>query len=169
MRESAKARKHEGTKARRHEGTKARKREGAKGRRGELIRAFVLSCLRAFVPSCLRAFAPSRFRAFTLAEAIIAIVIIMVCFGLSTMIYINILRSDNRVERSKAFMETKRNAIQTNTDSRYFDEEILTDSLRIRKTIEAYQNDPVLKILTIEAFNEKGKKLSSYKQIILSK
>ncbi len=161
MRESAKARKHEGTKARKHEGTKARRREGAKGRRGELIRAFVLSCLRAF--------APSRFRAFTLAEAIIAIVIIMVCFGLSTMIYINILRSDNRVERSKAFMETKRNAIQTNTDSRYFDEEILTDSLRIRKTIEAYQNDPVLKILTIEAFNEKGKKLSSYKQIILSK
>ena len=107
--------------------------------------------------------------AFTLAEAIIAIVIIMVCFGLSTMIYINIIRSDNRLERSKAFMETKRNAIQTNTDRRYFDEEIVTDSLRIKKTMEVYQNDPVLKILIIEAFNEKGKKLSSHKQIILSK
>ncbi len=85
------------------------------------------------------------------------------------MIYINILRSDNRVERSKAFMETKRSVIQTNAEKRYFDEEIITDSLRIKKKIEVYQNDPVLKILTIEAFNEKGKKLSSHKQIILPK
>lgn len=109
-----------------------------------------------------------KIEAFTLAEAIIAIVIIMVCFGISTMIYINIIRSDNRAERSKAFMEAKRNAIQTNTEKRYFDEETMTDSLRIKKTIEVYQNDPLLKILTIEAFNEKGKKLSSHKQIILS-
>ena len=126
----------------------ARKRKEAKARRSEFIRTLP---------------------AFTLAEAIIAIVIIMVCFGLSTMIYINILRSDNRVERSKAFMETKRSVIQTNAEKRYFDEEIITDSLRIKKKIEVYQNDPVLKILTIEAFNEKGKKLSSHKQIILPK
>jgi Tfp pilus assembly protein PilV len=106
--------------------------------------------------------------AFTLAEAIIALVIIMVCFGLSTMIYLAVLRSDNRMERSKAFMEIKRSAVQTNAEKRYFDEEVMTDSLRIKKTIEVYQNDPVLKILTIEAFNEKGKKLSSHKQLILS-
>ncbi len=113
--------------------------------------------------------AKARAAAFTLAEAIIAVVIIMVCFGLSTMIYINIIRADNRSERSKAFMVTKQSAIQTNTEKRYFDEEIMSDSLRLKKRIEVYQNDPVLKILTIETFNEKGKKLSSHKQIILSK
>jgi Tfp pilus assembly protein PilE len=110
-----------------------------------------------------------RCASFTLMEAIIAIVIIMVCFGLSTMIYINIIRSDARLERSKAFMETKRSAIQTNMDKRYFDEEMMIDSLRIKRTIEAYQNDPELKILIIEAFNGKGKKMSSYKQIVISK
>jgi uncharacterized protein YxeA len=117
----------------------------------------------------LRKIKKYRCESFTLAEAIIAIVIIMVCFGLSTMIYINIIRSDNRLERSKAFMETKRNAIQTNTDKRYFDEETMAGGLRMKKTVEVYRNDPVLRIMTIEAFNEKGKKLSSHKQIILSR
>ncbi|MDR1729759.1 MAG: hypothetical protein LBR52_03760 [Prevotellaceae bacterium] len=144
--------------ARKRKSTKARKREGIS-----------LCFFRSFALSHFRTFVPSRLRAFTLAEAIIAIVIIMVCFGLSTMIYINIIRSDNRAERSKAFMETKRNAIQTNMEKRYFDEEITTDSLRIKKTIEAYQNDPALNILTIESFSGKGRKLSSHKQIILSK
>ena len=119
-----------------------------------------------------RAFAPSRLRAceaFTLVEAIVAIIIIMVCFGLSTMIYVNIIRSDARLERSKAFMETKRYAVQTNINKRYFDEETTIDSLHIKRTIETYRNDPELKILNIETFNGKGKKISSHKQIVISK
>ena len=108
--------------------------------------------------------------AFTLIEAIVAMVIIVVCFWLSSMIYINVVRADARAERLRAFTETKRIAVETKQRQTYYDEEIAIDStLYIKKTIEMYQNAPELKILNVEAYNAKQRKMASYKQIVTAK
>ncbi len=98
-----------------------------------------------------------------------AIVIILVCFWLSGMIYINLLRADARAERLRAFVETKRIAVETKQQQSFFDEEIAIDTtLFVKKSIENYQNDAGLNILYIETFNNSNRKLASYKQIIMA-
>ena len=108
--------------------------------------------------------------AFTLIEAVVAIVIVVACFWLSSMIYINVVRSDARAERLRAFSETKRIAVETKQRQTYYDEEIAIDStLFVKKTIEPYRSELELKILNIEAYNAKQRKLASYKRIVTAK
>ncbi len=108
-----------------------------------------------------------RCHAFTLIESVVAIIVVMICFWLSTMIYVNITRSDARMDRLKSFSEVRQQAVETHRQKCYFDEETTVDSLYIKKVIEPYQNDPNLKILSIEAQNSKKKKIAVYKQIII--
>ena len=111
---------------------------------------------------------PCYFASFTLIEAIVAIVIILACFWLSGMIYINLLRADTRAERLWAFVVTKSIAVETGKQRAFFDEEIMIDSLlTVKKNIEPYQNDAELKILNLETFNKMNRKLASHKQIII--
>ncbi len=110
-----------------------------------------------------------RCASFTLIEAVVAIIIVLACFWLSGMIYVNLLRSDARAERLRAFVITKSIVVETNKQHSFFDEGIEIDSLlSVKKTVEPYQGDTELKILTLEAFNKTSQKLVSCKQIIIA-
>ncbi|MDR1678834.1 MAG: hypothetical protein LBR81_03560 [Prevotellaceae bacterium] len=110
-----------------------------------------------------------RLASFTLIEAVVAMIIVLACFWLSGMIYINLLRTDARGEKLRAFTETKRIAIESKQQRSYFDEEIMIDSaLFVTKTIGTYRDNAELKVLHLETFNKTKRKLASYKQIIIA-
>jgi hypothetical protein len=111
----------------------------------------------------------NRCAAFTLIEAVVAIVIVMACFWLSGMIYVNLLRADARAEKLRAFAITKSISVESCKNHAFFDETITIDSvLFVKKTIENYNDYAKLKVLNVETFNNADRKLASYKQIVIA-
>lgn len=106
---------------------------------------------------------------FTLIEAVVSMIIIMACFAMSSMVYINVVRSDNKRERAMAFTEVNRIATETILNTQIFDQTFDVNGLTIVRHVEPYEGDNLLKTLTIEAYNQKKKGLYSFKQIIIAR
>lgn len=107
-------------------------------------------------------------KGFTLVEAIVSMIIIMSCFALSTMTYLNIIKTDNRVNKCQAFLFIEQYAQETIKEKSFVDQDRKFEGLTVRKRMEPYQNDDRLKILRIEVADKNGKPLSTYKQIVIA-
>ena len=108
-----------------------------------------------------------KINGFTLVEAMISMIIIMTCFAMSSMIYINILHSDNKREKAIAFIEVNRIATESLSKSQYTNQIFDVKGLTIERKIESYKSDDILKTFIVTAYNEKKRNLYSYKQIII--
>ncbi len=88
-----------------------------------------------------------KLKASTLMESLIAMVIIVVCMGVSAMIYSNVLDSDKQRIQLKAYMLLNTEAIQTKTEKSFIDSEKLVGDWTIKKTVELYpQTENVYKL-----------------------
>lgn len=110
-----------------------------------------------------------KLKGFTLVEAVVSMIIIMVCFSISTMVYLNVVKSDNISSKTKAFLEVKHIASSTFQNHEFFDQTFESDNLTVTRHIEPYQNNPKLKLIIITATNQKGKVLYTFKQITTEK
>ncbi|HOU69131.1 MAG TPA: hypothetical protein PKW49_11260 [Paludibacteraceae bacterium] len=110
-----------------------------------------------------------RLSAFTLIEAVTSMIIIMACFSISTMIYLNIIKSDNRVYRSEAFLIVNQWKEETLKNRQFFDQDQEVDGIIFSRTFENYQNEQKLKLMRIEARDQKKRVLYSYKQVVVIK
>ena len=109
-----------------------------------------------------------RDKGFTLVEAIVSMIIIMSCFALSTMTYLNIIKTDNRVNKCQAFLFIEQYAQETIKERSFVDKDSEFEGFIVQKRMEPYQNDDRLKILRIEVADKYGKHLSTYKQIVIA-
>lgn len=107
----------------------------------------------------------TKVQGFTLAEAVVSMIIIMACFSLSTMIYLNIIKSDNVSSKTKAFLEGNKVATETFQNHEFFDQDYELEEMTISRRIESYRNNDKLKLVLISVRNKEGKVLYSYKQI----
>lgn len=110
-----------------------------------------------------------KINGFTLVEAIVSMIIIMVCFSISTMVYLNVIKSDNISTKTKAFLEVNQIASSTFQNHEFFDQTFESDNLIITRHIEPYLNNEKLKLILITATNQKGKVLYTFKQITTEK
>lgn len=110
-----------------------------------------------------------RDNGFTLMEAVVSMIIIMTCYAMSTMIYLNILRADNTPNKTKAFVEVNNLASKSIHQASYGEEEIKHDNFLITKKLDPYKNDEKIKVLSIIASDGKGRVLYSFKQLVIVK
>lgn len=106
-------------------------------------------------------------KAFTILESMVAIVIVMIVFGLTSVVIINISSSGITNEKQTAYALVNELRNETLQQSRFIDEVIESKNLRIEKTILDYQSSQELKILLIEAFKGKEKLVESKELILL--
>lgn len=107
-------------------------------------------------------------KAFTILESMVAIVIVMIVFGLTSVIIINISSSGITHQKIAAYslVNTLRN--ETLMHSRFIDETIISNELRIEKTIIDDAHSQQLKIVLIEAYYD-NQKLAESKELIILK
>jgi|SRR6185312_6322219 len=105
----------------------------------------------------------------SILEAIIAMVIIMLVFGISAMIYVNITSSGFSLQKVKADLLLKQLAIETEERKSYFDETISYEVLIIEKQVQKYEDVDDVLLLSLVAINQQQDTLAKCKQLLLVK
>jgi Tfp pilus assembly protein PilV len=82
----------------------------------------------------------SQVKAATLIEVIVALVIITIIFGVSTMIYVNVLHSSYSHRQFNASLVVKEVCEETLATKRYFDEQADRKNVTITKTVSRYRD-----------------------------
>jgi len=108
-----------------------------------------------------------KLRASTLLETLIAIVLILICFAIATMVLVNIMQSDNGRLKFHAQTELQAVYLKTIEDKEYIDATIDYEAFHIQKTIEPYRGAPNLYLLKLTATAESKQVLGELKKILL--
>lgn len=106
-----------------------------------------------------------KINAFTILESMVAMVIVMIVFGLSSIVIINVSSSGitNENKEAHALVKLTRNeAIKQNL---FIDESIKEGNITIEKSIIDYYQSDELKVLLIEAYSGE-KKVFEIKELI---
>lgn len=107
-----------------------------------------------------------KIKAATLMESLIAMVIIVVCLGVGTMIYTNVLNSDKQRLQLKAVGELNRLADKAKTEKNYLDSQEQLNGWNIKKTVNKYDQTENLYQLSIAAFDTTGRLIAIRNELI---
>lgn len=108
----------------------------------------------------------AKLKAFTILESMVAIVIVMIVFSISSLVIVNVGSSGMTRKKQNAYALVKELRNKTILENRLIDESIEMNNLLIEKTILDYSQNNELKVLLIEAFDGK-KKLFETKELVL--
>lgn len=102
----------------------------------------------------------------TLVETLVAMIIVMLSFGIGLMIYLNITQSEGFSQKIKARLQMNQISVETIEKNLLMDEEYKKETIKIKKTIKPYEPDsPNLKLILLEAFDGTGKKIEERKEL----
>lgn len=106
-------------------------------------------------------------KAATLMESLIAMVIIIVCLGMGTMMYSNVMNSDTQRLKAKADGVLSRYALQIKKDKNYLDAEENQDGFVIKTTVNKYEQTENCYVLTLTASTEDIGVVAGHKELII--
>ena len=107
-------------------------------------------------------------KAATLMESLIAMIIIVVCLGVGTMIYSNVLNSDKQRLKFKAILMLNKEAEQIKTDKGFIDGEKQEGDYVIRRAIKKMPQTENLYMLTLVVLNKEGKVIGTRNELIFT-
>ncbi|OFY26027.1 MAG: hypothetical protein A2275_05835 [Bacteroidetes bacterium RIFOXYA12_FULL_35_11] len=107
-----------------------------------------------------------KLHASTLIEVLIAMVIIVVVFGIANMIFLNIQKSTNTGIKIAASLELDKIAAETHRNFTYMDEEYKLDRFTIIKKVSNYNKAEELRQLNFEVLDAEGKIILERKELI---
>ena len=106
-------------------------------------------------------------KAATLMEALIALILIMFCFVIGSMIYVNVVKSDNNRQELNANLLLHEITLKTIQEKKFIDEKIENENMTIQKTVTQYKNTNNLNLLTLTASDKKGRILAQHKELMV--
>ncbi|OFY82803.1 MAG: hypothetical protein A3F72_01585 [Bacteroidetes bacterium RIFCSPLOWO2_12_FULL_35_15] len=107
-----------------------------------------------------------QLKASTLIESLIAMIIIVTCLAIGTMIYANVLASDKQRLQLKAILILNNEAQQTKAEKTFIDSERQLDEWNIKKTVEHYEQTENLYRLTLSLTDKEGKTITTRNELI---
>jgi hypothetical protein len=110
--------------------------------------------------------AAMKLKGYVLLESMIAMIIVMMCFGFSVMIYTTVMTGTRSKLKVLARIRMQNEAIKAKKENRLLDETIEYDEFRIEKRIVAFENSEDLLLLNYKAIAPDGILLGQYKEII---
>ncbi len=102
----------------------------------------------------------------SILEVTTSMVLIGIIFGLATTIYFNLTSSSTSQRKLKYTQELQHLAIQTVNKKSYINERLEMDGVIIIKSIELFENNPMLLRLHFEVIIPGGKILTTYDELI---
>ncbi len=107
-----------------------------------------------------------KLKGYALLESMIAMIIVMMCFGFSIMIYNTIVTSSRTKLKVLARIRLENEAIHSKSANRLFDETIAGEEFRIEKKFVPVENADNIFQLHYTAITTDGVLLAEYKEII---
>lgn len=107
-----------------------------------------------------------RLKASTLMESLIAMIIIVVCFGVATMIYSNVLDSDKQRQQLKAILVLNEEAIEMKKAKTFLDAEKQISDWVIKKIVKKYPNTENLYTISLSVIDRNGKIIAKRNELI---
>lgn len=108
-----------------------------------------------------------RLKASTLVESLIAMVILVVCLGVGTMIYTNVLSSDKERMQLHASLLADEEAIRVKSGKNYLDGEVKSGDWVLKKTVEKYEQTENLFLLAIAVLDRDKKIVLIRRELII--
>ena len=108
----------------------------------------------------------TRLKGYVLLEAMIAMVIVMLCFGVALVIYNNVVNGSRHRVKVMARLELEAEAFRTKQEKRFLDETIETPEFSIERRILPYPGTTETVRLQLEAFAPGHQLLSRYEELL---
>jgi len=102
----------------------------------------------------------------TLIEVLIAMVILLIVFGVAMLVFKNINTSYSPKLDLKAYLKLEETVQQTKDELTFIDEEFETDNMKVIKKVYDYSQGENLMVLDISVMNMNGRVLSERKEIV---
>lgn len=109
-----------------------------------------------------------KLKAGTLMESLIAMIIIVVCLGVGTMIYANVLSSDKQRLKFKTILMLNKEAEKIKTEKKFLDGEEQVGEYIIRRTIKKLAGTENLYSLGLIALDKEGKVIGTRNELIFT-
>ena len=112
-------------------------------------------------------FKQHKLSAATMLEVVTEMVIIMIIFAVSMVMFVRITGAGITLEKTNASLLLNKSAFETKQEQSFSDDESKIGELIIKKTIEPYGANPALILLKLEAKTNDGKLIATRKELIL--
>jgi hypothetical protein len=109
----------------------------------------------------------AKLKAATILESMVAMTIIVVCLGIGTMIFVNILNNDRDRLSLKATLLLNNESLKTKKEKFFIDGEEKEEGFTIKKTFVKYSETENLLQMSLKAFDENGKLIIERKELII--
>lgn len=107
-----------------------------------------------------------KIKAATLIESLIAMVIVMLCFGIAITVYVNVISSGNQAQKLRSRLLLKKIAVETKQSRVFLDEKITLDEVVVQKKITPYNGMKNLVQMNLKAYSNTEKLLSEYNELV---
>lgn len=108
-----------------------------------------------------------KISAFSLIEALVAMVIIMISFGIGMMVYFNIIKSEKSQIKLQATINSENIFIETRQLKSYENDEYHYKNHNIIKTVTNYGNSNNLYLVTLNVVDKNQKEVTSFNEIMI--
>ena len=107
-----------------------------------------------------------RLKATTIIESMVAMVIIVVSFGIAMMIYMNVLSTDQLSPQTKADILLQEEMVETKKNRRFFKETKEIDGILLEKEVLPYPGSPDAYVIVLTMRDAKGKIIREVREIV---
>ncbi|MCA6363621.1 MAG: hypothetical protein IM638_11340 [Bacteroidetes bacterium] len=107
-----------------------------------------------------------RLNGYILLESILAMVIVMACFGVAAMIYNNVIGGMRGRLHLQARVTLEQEAVKAKLKNRLLSEQIPHEILLISKTVEQYKGTENVYLLKLSATDKDGKLLAVHRELV---
>ena len=108
----------------------------------------------------------TKFKAVTLMESMVAMIIIVVCFGIATLTISNVMGTDKYRQKLKAMLMLNEEAKQVKAEKSFIDSEKQFGDWTITRAINKYAQSENLYQLTLSAKDKDGKTIAIRNELI---
>lgn len=108
-----------------------------------------------------------KLNASSLLETIVALMVVMLVFGIAMTIYVNVMRNSSSLAEVKASLRLDVLAKETKEKKAFFDENFEEEQVDFEKRVTKYQNKEGLLLLELEARDKTNRILAERKEIIV--
>lgn len=108
-----------------------------------------------------------KLKAATLIESIIAMVIIVLSLGITTMVYNNVIQSDKQREQLKGRMLINNELVYIKKNKKYVDDEKVYGDYLIKSKVKPYDQSDDLYRLSLSVENAKGLLITEYNELLI--
>lgn len=109
----------------------------------------------------------AKLKATTIMEALIAMILIMVCLGIGTMIFVNVLQNDRGRSSLKAMLLLKAESKMLRQKQLFVDGEEKQGEWLIQRTFEKYDNTENVLQMNLKLTDENGKVIAEQNELII--